>query len=129
MLNKAFDGRLIFPPIPEPKKILDCGFGTGSWATEVAEQYPECEVQQVIGIDISPHMKPDETPENLWLQLRGFVQKLSRKFERGEPNLPIQHHHDGSMDKAEVATLHYSKADFLHHQGRRPESKLHLQIE
>ncbi|KAI9775044.1 MAG: hypothetical protein M1839_001596 [Geoglossum umbratile] len=25
--------------------------------------------QQVVGIDISPHMKPDETPENLWLQV------------------------------------------------------------
>lgn len=24
---------------------------------------------QVIGVDISPHMKPDETPENLWLQV------------------------------------------------------------
>ncbi|KAI9824110.1 MAG: hypothetical protein M1832_002180 [Thelocarpon impressellum] len=24
---------------------------------------------QIIGIDISPHLKPDETPPNLWLQL------------------------------------------------------------
>ena len=25
---------------------------------------------KVTGVDISPHMKPDETPENLWLQVR-----------------------------------------------------------
>lgn len=31
---------------------------------------------KVVGVDISPHMKPDETPENLWLQVRdqtGFM--------------------------------------------------------
>lgn len=31
---------------------------------------------QVIGIDISPHMKPDETPENLWLQVSVYLKPL-----------------------------------------------------
>ena len=26
---------------------------------------------QVVGVDVSPHMKPDDTPENFWPQVRG----------------------------------------------------------
>lgn len=68
--------------------VLDCGYGAASWAIEVAESYPTCSVcrdrprplikadadivynaLQVIGVDISPHMKPDDTPENFWPQV------------------------------------------------------------
>ena len=44
IFNMMFDNRLIFPPIPRPRRILECGSGSGAWAMEVAEQYPECEV-------------------------------------------------------------------------------------
>jgi len=44
LFNLLFDNRLIFPPIPNPRRILECGSGSASWAIEVAEQYPECEV-------------------------------------------------------------------------------------
>ncbi|PWY73582.1 S-adenosyl-L-methionine-dependent methyltransferase [Aspergillus heteromorphus CBS 117.55] len=71
--NGVFDSRLIFPPIPNPRQILDCGHGAGSWAVEVAEGYPRCEV---IGVDISPHMNPEYVPGNLWLQ----VDDLNRTF-------------------------------------------------
>ncbi|KAE8147447.1 S-adenosyl-L-methionine-dependent methyltransferase [Aspergillus avenaceus] len=73
LFNKVFDQRLIFPPIKHPKRVLDCGYGTASWATEVAEKNPQCEV---IGLDIYPDMGPDDTPENLWLQ----VDDLNRPF-------------------------------------------------
>ncbi|ODH37363.1 hypothetical protein ACO22_02638 [Paracoccidioides brasiliensis] len=73
VLSKIFDNRLIFPPVLRLRRVLDCGYGNGAWAVEVAEQYPFCEV---IGVDISPHMKPDDTPENLWLQ----VDDLNRTF-------------------------------------------------
>ncbi|EAU38197.1 conserved hypothetical protein [Aspergillus terreus NIH2624] len=66
VLNRVFDNRLIFPPVPRLRRILDCGYGAGSWAVDVAERHPDCEV---IGVDISPHMNPDDTPENLWLQV------------------------------------------------------------
>ncbi|RPB02032.1 S-adenosyl-L-methionine-dependent methyltransferase [Choiromyces venosus 120613-1] len=62
----VFDGRLILPPIQNPRKILDCGYGSASWATEVAISYPQCEV---IGVDITPHMVPDDPPLNLILQV------------------------------------------------------------
>ncbi|SCN89930.1 uncharacterized protein FFE2_06830 [Fusarium fujikuroi] len=43
VLSRLFDGRLIFPPIRSPRRILDCGCGPGDWAIEVATQYPDAE--------------------------------------------------------------------------------------
>lgn len=45
VFNRVFDNRLIFPPLPTPRRILDCGFGAASWAIDVAEQFPTCEVR------------------------------------------------------------------------------------
>ncbi|KAL4903665.1 hypothetical protein BDW74DRAFT_179658 [Aspergillus multicolor] len=44
IFNKMFDNRLVFPPIPGLRRVLDCGYGTGSWAVDMAEQNPDCEV-------------------------------------------------------------------------------------
>ncbi|ETN43894.1 uncharacterized protein HMPREF1541_11025 [Cyphellophora europaea CBS 101466] len=48
-------GRLYEAPILEggktPKRILDLGTGTGSWATQIADEIPEAEV---VGVDLSP---------------------------------------------------------------------------
>ncbi|XRM39065.1 hypothetical protein ABZX51_002444 [Aspergillus tubingensis] len=79
VFNKIFDNRLIFPRNCEPQRVLDCGHGAGSWAIQVAEEFPECEV---IGVDISPHMIPDgddddfDVAENLEFQ----VDDLNRPF-------------------------------------------------
>ncbi|KAJ5728698.1 uncharacterized protein N7483_003206 [Penicillium malachiteum] len=73
IFQKIFDDRLIFPPIRRLRRVLDCGHGAASWAVDVAEQHPNCEV---IGVDIAPHMSPDDVPENLWLQ----VDDLNRAF-------------------------------------------------
>ncbi|KAF2190951.1 S-adenosyl-L-methionine-dependent methyltransferase [Zopfia rhizophila CBS 207.26] len=54
-------GQLILAPIKEPKRILDIGCGTGIWAMDVADQYPEAEV---FGTDISP-IQPSWVPPNL----------------------------------------------------------------
>ncbi|CZT00663.1 related to methyltransferase [Rhynchosporium graminicola] len=74
VLNRVFDGRLIFPPVHRPRRILDCGCGTGAWASEVAEQNPQCEV---LGIDINPMMQPDDVPDNLYLQVDDFNQRFT----------------------------------------------------
>ncbi|KAL5336185.1 S-adenosyl-L-methionine-dependent methyltransferase [Aspergillus crustosus] len=73
ILSRVFDNRLVFPPISRLRRVLDCGYGSGSWAIDVAEQNPDCDV---IGVDIYPLMNPDDTPENLWLQ----VDDLNRPF-------------------------------------------------
>ncbi|KAL8969838.1 MAG: hypothetical protein Q9183_001803 [Haloplaca sp. 2 TL-2023] len=44
-------GRLYLAPLGNPKRILDIGTGTGIWAIEMAEQFPNA---QITGIDLSP---------------------------------------------------------------------------
>lgn len=31
VLQRVFDGRLIFPPITRPRRVLDCGYGTSKY--------------------------------------------------------------------------------------------------
>jgi tRNA G46 methylase TrmB len=61
VFNMVFENRLIFPPIPRPRRILECGSGSGDWAAEVAEQYPECEVgilsQPLVSRLLAKHFK------------------------------------------------------------------------
>ncbi|KAF3171742.1 hypothetical protein TWF788_009646 [Orbilia oligospora] len=78
VFRKIFDGRLIFPPVEDPKKILDCGYGSGAWAIEAAEKYPDAEI---IAVDISPHLKPEETPNNLWCQVDDLNEPFNFKPE------------------------------------------------
>ncbi|KAK4166017.1 S-adenosyl-L-methionine-dependent methyltransferase [Cladorrhinum sp. PSN259] len=66
VFNMIFENRSIFPPIPRPRRILECGSGSGAWAIEVAEEYPECEV---IGIDINPYPVPEDIPPNVDFQV------------------------------------------------------------
>ncbi|KAG9680604.1 S-adenosyl-L-methionine-dependent methyltransferase, partial [Aureobasidium melanogenum] len=53
--------RLHLAPLEKPRHALDIGTGTGIWAMDFADQYPEC---QVIGIDLSPS-QPTFVPPNL----------------------------------------------------------------
>ncbi|RKU45804.1 hypothetical protein DL546_005381 [Coniochaeta pulveracea] len=66
VFSLLFQNRLVFPPVSALNRVLECGFGAGSWAIEVAEQHPECEV---VGIDIYPNMLPETLPANLNLQV------------------------------------------------------------
>lgn len=36
---------LFIAPVREPTRVLDCGYGSGAWAVQVAESYPDCEVK------------------------------------------------------------------------------------
>ncbi|GAB7352342.1 hypothetical protein MBLNU459_g2784t1 [Dothideomycetes sp. NU459] len=53
--------RLHIAPLKDPKYALDVGTGTGIWAMDFADQYPNC---QVTGIDLSPG-QPQFVPPNL----------------------------------------------------------------
>ncbi|OLN81987.1 Demethylmenaquinone methyltransferase 5 [Colletotrichum chlorophyti] len=55
------DGSLHSAPLDKPQKILDVGTGTGIWAMDMGDEYPEAEI---IGIDLSP-IQPEYVPPNV----------------------------------------------------------------
>ncbi|KAL2267210.1 hypothetical protein VTJ83DRAFT_4487 [Remersonia thermophila] len=62
MMMELCDGQLFYAPIGEhPQKILDIGTGTGIWAIEVGDRFPNARVR---GIDISP-VQPVWVPPNV----------------------------------------------------------------
>jgi len=61
----ALKDTLIFAPVQDPQTILDIGTGTGIWAMDVADAYPEA---FVIGTDLSP-IQPSYVPPNLHFEI------------------------------------------------------------
>lgn len=56
----ALNHQLYLAPIQNPARMLDVGTGTGIWAIEMAETFPEAEV---VGTDLSP-IQPTWVPPN-----------------------------------------------------------------
>jgi len=48
---RMFDGKPFFAPVKNLQRIVDMGTGTGIWALDVGDQFPEA---HVVGIDLSP---------------------------------------------------------------------------
>ncbi|PWW78216.1 S-adenosyl-L-methionine-dependent methyltransferase, partial [Tuber magnatum] len=61
----ALGGKLHAAPIQDPKRILDLGTGTGIWAIDAADTYPQA---RVIGTDLSP-IQPSLVPPNLHFEI------------------------------------------------------------
>jgi trans-aconitate methyltransferase len=58
----TFNGRLHCAPLDKPpKRVLDAGTGTGVWAIEFADEYPDAVVS---GVDLSP-IQPGFVPPNV----------------------------------------------------------------
>ncbi|KAF7543677.1 hypothetical protein G7Z17_g10544 [Cylindrodendrum hubeiense] len=55
------EGKLHLSPLDRPQSILDLGTGTGSWAIDISDEYPEAEV---VGVDLSP-IQPAWVPPNV----------------------------------------------------------------
>ncbi|KAL1995256.1 hypothetical protein VTN49DRAFT_1443 [Thermomyces lanuginosus] len=53
--------RLFLAPIVNPQRVIDLATGTGIWAIDFADQYPEAEV---LGCDLSP-IQPTSVPPNV----------------------------------------------------------------
>lgn len=56
----ALNHKLYLAPVHNPERILDVGTGTGIWAIEMAELFPDA---QVVGTDLSP-IQPTWVPPN-----------------------------------------------------------------
>ncbi|KAF6816658.1 methyltransferase domain-containing protein [Colletotrichum sojae] len=54
-------GKLHGAPLGNPRKIIDVGTGTGIWAIDMGDEYPEAEIT---GIDLSP-IQPSFIPPNV----------------------------------------------------------------
>ncbi|KAH8594763.1 putative Demethylmenaquinone methyltransferase [Bisporella sp. PMI_857] len=69
MLSSVFyeiiDHRYTTIDLSNPTKILDIGTGTGEWAMEMAEEYPNAEI---IGTDVAK-IQPDATPLNVFFEI------------------------------------------------------------
>ncbi|GKT51224.1 secondary metabolism regulator LAE1 [Colletotrichum spaethianum] len=61
MVVHLCSGKLHSAPLENPQKILDVGTGTGIWAIDMGDEYPEADV---IGTDLSP-IQPDFVPPNV----------------------------------------------------------------
>ncbi|KAH6630977.1 S-adenosyl-L-methionine-dependent methyltransferase [Chaetomium sp. MPI-SDFR-AT-0129] len=64
IMKEAMDGRLHLAPFSRtnpPRKVLDIATGTGLWAIEMGDLYPEAEI---IGTDLSP-IQPGFVPPNV----------------------------------------------------------------
>lgn len=51
MLRITMGNKLFLAPINKPKRILDIGTGTGIWAIEMGDEFPDA---QIIGTDLAP---------------------------------------------------------------------------
>ncbi|KAK0643879.1 S-adenosyl-L-methionine-dependent methyltransferase [Cercophora newfieldiana] len=60
LLTLGLGGKLYLAPIEKPTKVLDVGTGTGIWAIDFADEFPDAEAT---GIDISP-IQPSWVPTN-----------------------------------------------------------------
>ncbi|KAL8903045.1 MAG: hypothetical protein Q9171_007530 [Xanthocarpia ochracea] len=61
----ALNNQLYLAPVQRPERILDVGTGTGIWAIEMAERFPEA---QVVGTDLSP-IQPIWVPPNCMFEV------------------------------------------------------------
>jgi metalloendopeptidase OMA1, mitochondrial len=61
LLKFAFDGKLHQAPLDNPLAILDVGTGTGAWAIQMADLYPNSKIEAT---DLSP-IQPSVVPENV----------------------------------------------------------------
>ncbi|KAK1781459.1 S-adenosyl-L-methionine-dependent methyltransferase [Copromyces sp. CBS 386.78] len=70
------DGRLYDAPIPkDPENAIDLGTGTGLWAIDFADQFPNC---NVIGTDISP-IQPSWVPPNVRFDIDDYNKEWTYK--------------------------------------------------
>ncbi|OJD32213.1 methyltransferase domain-containing protein [Diplodia corticola] len=96
MLMILFDGKRIHSPVKREnlRRVLDAGTGTGIWAIDVGDEYPEAEV---IGNDLSP-TQPQWVPPNVkfevddieepWTYAEPFDLIFSRYMDAAISNWP-----------------------------------------
>jgi trans-aconitate methyltransferase len=78
MLKKALDDKLFLAPISDFHRVLDIGTGTGIWAIEMGDLFPQAEF---LGNDLSP-VQPSWVPPNVKFE----VDDIEDKWAYGAPH-------------------------------------------
>ncbi|KAA1472014.1 S-adenosyl-L-methionine-dependent methyltransferase [Dentipellis sp. KUC8613] len=63
-IRKYMNGKLTFAPLDNPQKILEVGSGSGAWAIQAAQMYPDAEI---VAADMTS-LPPRPLPKNLRFQ-------------------------------------------------------------
>lgn len=74
ILLRVSGNRLYFPRVENPRKVLECGYGTGDWAVSVAEEYEDCEVSSKV--DASNNVRASGRSVACPLYLVSFVSSI-----------------------------------------------------
>ncbi|RDW69965.1 S-adenosyl-L-methionine-dependent methyltransferase-1 [Coleophoma crateriformis] len=61
VIQEALSNKLHFAPINNPRTVLDIGTGTGIWAIEMGDAYPDALIEAT---DLSP-IQPEVVPDNV----------------------------------------------------------------
>ncbi|KAI1372270.1 S-adenosyl-L-methionine-dependent methyltransferase [Hypoxylon crocopeplum] len=83
MVMLMCDGKLHYAPLDNPQSVLDIGTGTGIWAIDMGDEYPEAEI---LGIDLSP-IQPLWVPRNVQF----LVDNIEEEWVQPERSLDYIH--------------------------------------
>jgi trans-aconitate methyltransferase len=78
MVKKALDDRLYLAPYNDFHRVLDIGTGTGAWAIDMGDQFPQAEF---LGNDLSP-VQPSWVPPNVKFE----VDDIESRWAYGAPH-------------------------------------------
>jgi trans-aconitate methyltransferase len=73
----TLENKLFLAPIENPSAVFDVGTGTGIWAMDCADDYPDA---QVLGIDLSP-IQPSFVPPNLQFEIFDLEEPWDRNAQ------------------------------------------------
>ncbi|KAK0499110.1 S-adenosyl-L-methionine-dependent methyltransferase [Armillaria luteobubalina] len=80
-MRSFLGGQLSFAPIENPRRIIDIGAGSGAWALQAAEMFPE---SQIVAADIKP-LPPRPYPSNVSFQkldiIKPVAEELAESFD------------------------------------------------
>ncbi|KAI8225905.1 Secondary metabolism regulator LAE1 [Colletotrichum sp. SAR 10_96] len=86
LFKLCLEGGLTATKLPKdrPLNILDIGSGTGNWAIEMAQQYPQA---KIMGVDLSAALLPTNVPSNVVFE----VEDATDPWDREKNSLDFVH--------------------------------------
>lgn len=105
-------GRLHLSPLENPLEVLDLGTGTGIWAIDMADTYPDA---NVLGIDLSP-TQPDWVPPNVKFEVDDFREEwyVSSRKDHDLKHMSISPPPQTTLTLQTFRTFGENRFDYVH---------------